>query len=255
MSAPCPWTSALKLARQGVCVFPCAADKRPLTLNGFKDASNEPNIIHAWWTEHPEALIGVPTGDRFVVVDADLQHEDALKWLEDNRPRLPLTRTHCTRTGGKHFLFKPHDAVKCSASKLGPHVDTRGLGGYIIWWPACGLDVLHGGVLAPVPDWIIEKLRPLQSPPQNVVQFPIHIASASPASASLEGIVRTIATANQGERNSVCFWGACRMRELVAQNAIGRDAAIEIVVEAASRAGLPRIEARRTAESAFREGA
>ena len=43
------------------------------------------------------------------------------------------------------------------------------------------------------------------------------------------------------------------MIELVAQNAIGRDAAIEIVVEAASRAGLPRDEARRTALSAFRQ--
>jgi hypothetical protein len=42
------------------------------------------------------------------------------------------------------------------------------------------------------------------------------------------------------------------MRELVAQSVIGRDAAIEIVVEAASRAGLPRTEARRAALSAFR---
>jgi hypothetical protein len=108
--------------------------------------------------------------------------------------------------------------------------------------------VLHGGVLAPVPNWITEALRPSQPPLQNVVQFPAPID----AHRQFEGIVSVIAAAHEGERNSLCFWGACRMRELVAQSAIGRDAAIEIVVEAASRAGLPRTEARRTALSAFR---
>jgi hypothetical protein len=217
-------------------------------LNGFKDASTDPNIIHAWWTEHPEALTGVPTGERFVVLDIDLQHIDAQQWYDINRSRLPLTRMHVTRSGGRHLLFKPTPEVGCSAGKLGSHIDTRGLGGYVIWWPACGLDVLHGGVLAPVPDWIIEALRPPQSPPQNVVHFPIHVS----ANHQFEGIVRAIAGAHEGERNALCFWGACRMRELVAQSVIGHDAAIEIVVEAASRAGLPRTEARRTALSAFR---
>jgi hypothetical protein len=248
VSAPCPWTSALKLARQGVCVFPCAADKKPVTLNGFKDASADPNIVHAWWTEHPEALIGVPTGIKFAVVDLDLQHEEAQRWYDNNRARLPLTRAHTTRSGGRHLLFTPKSDLGCSVGKLARGVDVRGHGGYIIWWPACGLAVLHGAVLAPVPDWIVEALRPSQSPPQNVVPFFAPID----AHGKFEGIVRAIAEAHEGERNSLCFWGACRMRELVAQSVIGRDAAIEIVVEAASRAGLPRNEARRTALSAFR---
>src|SRR5262249_43597073 len=251
MSTPCTWTAALKLARRKVCVFPCADDKRPLTPNGFKDASADPDIVHVLFTEYRHAsLIGVPTGERFVVIDIDLQHLDAQQWYDANRARLPLTRTHVTRSGGRHLLFKPNSKVGCSAGKLGPHVDTRGLGGYIIWWPSCGLEALHLGVLAAVPDWIIEALHPPQSAPQNVVPFPIHIN----AHRQFGGIVRTIAAAHEGERNSICFWGACRMRELVAQNAIGRNAAIEIVVEAASRAGLPRNEARRTVLSAFRGG-
>jgi Bifunctional DNA primase/polymerase, N-terminal/Primase C terminal 2 (PriCT-2) len=162
--APCLWTEALKLARQGIPVFPCHLEtKTPLVATGFKAATAGPDTVHEWWATHPHALIGVQTGDKFVVVDLDLQHEDAQKWLEDNRHRLPLTRTHSTRSGGKHFLFAPHDAVKCSTSKLGPHIDTRGRGGYIIWWPACGLEVLHGGVLAPVPEWILEAFKPKTS--------------------------------------------------------------------------------------------
>jgi hypothetical protein len=250
MTAPCTWTSALKLAQRGVCVFLCREDtKAPLTPNGFKDASTDPEIVHAWWTGRPEALIGVPTGTKFVAVDLDLQHEAAQRWYDKNQARLPLTRTHVTRSGGRHLLFKPNPKVGCSAGKLGPHVDTRGLGGYIIWWPAAGLEVLHALALASVPDWIIEALHP-PAPPQNAVPFPIHIN----AHRQFGGIVRTIAEAHEGERNSICFWGACRMREFVAQNAIGRNAAIEIVVEAASRAGPPRNEARRTVLSAFRGG-
>ena len=62
------WTEALKLARKGLPVFPCRAeDKAPLTPHGFKGAAADPDIIHGWWTRWPEALIGVPTGEKFVV--------------------------------------------------------------------------------------------------------------------------------------------------------------------------------------------
>ena len=50
------WVESLKLARRGIPVFPCGPDKRPLTPNGFKDASTNPDIVHEWWTAHPNAL-------------------------------------------------------------------------------------------------------------------------------------------------------------------------------------------------------
>ena len=61
-----------------------------------------------------------------------------------------------------------------------------------------------------------------------------------------------VAGAREGERNQLCFWGACRLREMVDQQLIPQDDAIAIVVEAASRAGLPHAEALRTARSALR---
>ena len=60
-----------------------------------------------------------------------------------------------------------------------------------------------------------------------------------------------VAGAREGERNQLCFWGACRLAELAEQQVIARDDAIAIAVEAASRAGLPPTEALRTARSAF----
>src|SRR5262245_4027616 len=247
MSNKILWTEALKLAHRGIPLFPCGPDKRPLTPAGFKDATAEPEQVHLWWTENPEALIGVPAGSKFVVVDLDLQHADAQQWLEDNRHRLPLTRSHATRSGGKHLLFAPNDKVKCSAAKLGPHVDTRGAGGYIIWWPACGLEVLHGGVLAPVPDWIVEALNP------KVVPITTRISAAHrPSVAALRGALNVLAGAREGERNHALFWASCRLGEAVSTGVITELEATDLLLSVGRQIGLLDREILRTARSGFR---
>jgi Bifunctional DNA primase/polymerase, N-terminal len=245
---------ALTLARQGLPVFPCRCiDKRPLTENGFKDASVNPDTVNRWWQQWPRAYIGVPTGEKFVVIDLDLQHSEALTWLETNRARLPLTRTHVTKSGGRHLLFKPNPRVGCTTSKLGPHVDTRGLGGYIIWWPACRFDVLHSKTLAEVPQWMLEALRPASS---NVIRFPTpQRTEASNSDARVQGLVATVANAPQGQRNSLLFWAAMRVHDMLANRELDRSAganAFDALAEAASRSGLSLIEIRRTIASAAR---
>src|SRR5262245_2185654 len=133
---------ALALARQAVPVFPCnPLNKAPLIAKeeggkGYKDATTDVAVIRIWWTRWPNALIGVPTGPRFVVVDVDLQHIEAQEWFAT--AELPETRTHFTRSGGRHLLFRPQPQIRCSTGKIWPHVDTRGKGGFIIWWPATG---------------------------------------------------------------------------------------------------------------------
>jgi Bifunctional DNA primase/polymerase, N-terminal len=244
------WIEALKLAREGAAVFPCGSDKRPLIATGFKAATADPDIVHGWWTAHPDALIGVPAGLKFVVVDADLQHENAQQWVEYNRHRTPLTRTHRTPKGGLHWLFAANDRIKCSTSRLGPHIDTRGDGGYIIWWPACGYGVLHEDVLAPVPEWMIEalapkpiELRPQWSPP-----------SSTPSSASLRGALRVLAEAKEGERNHALFWVSCRMGEAMRAGIITEAEATGLLVSVGRQVGLLDREILRTARSGFQEG-
>jgi hypothetical protein len=82
---------------------------------------------------------------------------------------------------------------------------------------------------------------------------PILIVS-SPALArrGLNGILRTIAGAREGERNNLAFWGACRLAELVQRGELGRNDAIALTIEAAGRAGLTRSEAEGRIKSAFR---
>jgi hypothetical protein len=242
-------TEALRLAAHGVPVFPCdQSSKRPLTRHGFKDASTHPDLVRKWWWQNPDALIGVPTGITWTVIDLDLQHANAGQWYEQHRCKLPITRTHVTRSGGQHLLFAPNMRVGCSTGKLGPHIDTRGLGGYVIWWPACGLEVQHAGVLAPVPEWIIDDLH--RAAP--VTPAPAVRLSHDQAQRKLAGILRTIARAHEGQRNALTFWGACRLAEMVAGGMLAQADALALAVEAASRTGLPHSEARRTAQSAFR---
>lgn len=246
--------TALKLACHGVPVFPCRADKVPLVKlgPGFKDATTNPDLIKEWWSKWPDALVSVRTGIKFVVLDIDCsKHVEAAEW--HGKANLPLTRTHITRSGGRHLLFQPDDRFRSTTSRICCGVDTKGINGCAIWWPACGFDVLHGGVLAPVPEWIIKALEP--PPCAQIIPFSgrsVLLPSSEAANRKIDGIIYAIARASEGERNRLCFWGARRFAEMVLQSIISRDDAIELVVEAASRAGLPRHEARSTARSAFR---
>jgi len=139
--------------------------------------------------------------------------------------------------------------MRCTASKLAVGVDTRGEGGYIIFWPAHGCKVLCDASIADAPHWLINELRSSLPPKASckVVLTSIHGAHAA-----LRGLIRVIATANEGERNRVLFWGACRTGEIVADGKLSESDAIALLIEAASRTGLPRDEALRTARSGLR---
>jgi hypothetical protein len=158
------------LAESGLPVFPCSiSTKRPATPHGFKDASNDPDEIRHLWRDHPGGLIGVPTGaiTGFDVLDLDRKHETASRWWPENQLRMPVTRTHRTRSGGFHLLFEHAASVRCSAGKIALGVDTRADGGYVIWWPATGLPVLSDAPIAPWPEWLLESFRPKSRPPSR----------------------------------------------------------------------------------------
>jgi hypothetical protein len=239
---------ALALASRGLAVFPCLADKRPATRHGYKDAVTDEAAVRELFRSYPGELIGAPAGARFIVVDLDLHHEEARIWFE--KADLPVTRTHVTRSGGRHLLFKPNDAIRCSAGKLARGVDTRGHGGYIVWWPACGLEVMHADVLAPVPEWIVAAFN---------VPSPLPSAAASTLAFTgdgwLRGLARTIACAHEGSRNRVLFWAACRVGEAARDGRTNKDFAVSVLVEAALRSRLSRAEAKRTIHSGLTTGA
>jgi hypothetical protein len=232
------------LIKRGMPVFPCKPDKRPYTPRGFRDATTDPEIVTGWNKKFPHMLIGVPTGIKFVVLDLDLQHREAQEWYA--KANLPLTRTHATRSGGRHLLFKPTEDFKCSAGKIWPHVDTRGLGGYIIWRPAHGCQVMHPTDVAEVPTWLTKLLNP---PTPPLTRAPIRLRCDD----DLLPLIRIIRNAKEGTRNNATFWAACRLAHHVKTGQLNSSDMIGIVTEAAGRAGLSNIEAKQIAHSALRQ--
>ena len=145
-------TSSLDIALSvavdlGLSVFPCKetlkekgkVSKRPYTENGFKDASREEVQIRKWWGNHPNALVGVPTGPKtgILVVDIDQSSEKSGE-ASFNKLQIEDPETTQTRTvsGGRHLIFaypEPYDIRNNASTKLGKDIDVRGDGGYIIW--------------------------------------------------------------------------------------------------------------------------
>jgi KaiC/GvpD/RAD55 family RecA-like ATPase len=129
--------SALAYATElGWAVFPLKPrDKAPLTVNGFKDASTSAEQIGEWWERWPEANIGIATGEAsgIIVVDVDGPAGEATLSTLCELPVTPISHTG----KGRHIVFARGSlTVRNSAGKLGPQLDVRGEGGYIVAPPS-----------------------------------------------------------------------------------------------------------------------
>lgn len=229
---------ARPLLEQGYPVFPCRPDKRPYTVHGFKDASTDTKQILEWSTEWPDALVGVPTGKitGLFVLDVDAKNgKDGFATLQAKGWHLPVTRTHWTKSGsGVHYLFRlPNGvALKSSSGHLGAGLDTRGDGGYIIWWPAHGGRVEHPDTITEVPRWLVEALAQ---------------TSANPA----RGACAAAETITAGERNNSLFrLGAALRAKGLSVEAI--EAALQAENATKCRPPLSADEVRSIAKSAGR---
>ncbi len=163
---------AQNLARNnGWPVFPLGENKRPTWAkddggHGFHDASTDPDRINWLWRHHPGPLIGVPTGkvSGFSVLDVDVVHDEARAWWRQHEHLLPTTRTFRTRSGGMHLCFQHADGVRNSQGDLSLGVDTRGDGGYIVFWFAAGCECLDHAPPAVWPHWVSRTLWPPPKP-------------------------------------------------------------------------------------------
>ena len=124
---------------QGACSCGNAAcgspGKHPRTMNGLKDASADPEQAARWWSMWPEANIGIVCGAVSGLVVIDVDGPDGEETLEALAAELgPLPETVEALTGkGRHLYFAhPSVEIRPSAGVLGPGLDVRGDGGYVV---------------------------------------------------------------------------------------------------------------------------
>ncbi len=228
--------AALSYADLGYPVFPCAPRRKtPLTSHGLNDATTDRDQIKRWWTQHPEANIGLRTHGLTVI---DIDGADNT-WLTDqgllgnNLTTAPRSRTP---RGGFHCIFRQPEGKEWrnTVNKLAPHVDTRTVGGYIVVPPSVGnlgrYEWIEGHELD-------QPLHRLAAPPEWLVKQLDGLASKLPASRANE-LTKHI---HEGERNSTLTSLAGGMRRIgMSQNEIG--AALQVVNQFRCRPPLERFE-------------
>lgn len=129
----------------------------------------------ALWSGSNPANIGVLTGDPsgiFVLdIDPGSGGDETLAALLAQHGPLPDTYTVRTGSGGRHFYFTmPDFPLRNTAGKIGPGVDTRGTGGYVVAAPSVSEKGPYTEVDPPkhvlaAPAWLLEILRPVPVAP------------------------------------------------------------------------------------------
>jgi len=163
---------------RGGCSSPAKHPVGWLTPRGLLDASRDPGVLAAWF-ERDAWNIGIATGaaSDIVVLDIDPRHggDGSLAALEADHGALPPTWRFLTGGGGEHILFRhPGGTVKNSAGKIGPGIDVRGDGGYIVAPPsvhigsrpyAISVDHHPDDVpLTALPDWLLARIAEPSAP-------------------------------------------------------------------------------------------
>lgn len=168
--------SALTLAKKGFRIFPVVEGWKIPAVKAFTNAATtDPGKIKSWWIDPVLGVeraynIGIATShprvesEALLVVDVDNKDgkcgNKTLLQLELEGFELPKTFCQRTPTGGLHYVYRVQRAVKQGASVLGPGVDIRSRGGYIV---GAGSSVEAGRYtcddtpIAVAPDWLIER--------------------------------------------------------------------------------------------------
>lgn len=160
----------------------CKPGKHPHIRDWVERASLDSKTITRWYSEWPDANVGVRTGDGMFALDIDPDHggDETLAALEREHDRLPDTVESLSGGGGRHLWFLSDglpvpNSVSKIGSALGDGLDVRGDGGLVVVpysihqsgrryeWESC-----HGPddvPLARAPAWLLDAAR---RPPQRL---------------------------------------------------------------------------------------
>jgi len=245
---------AAGLARRGFCVFPCRpGEKRPAVPDWEHRACADPRRVARFWPS-PRHNVGIACGpSRLVVLDLDCHGELPQEWkaepgISDGRDVLaalaewagqpwPVTYWSATPSGGWHLYFAAPEGseIRNSAGLIGPQVDVRASGGYVVGAGSIvdgkPYEVLDDRPPAPLPGWVARMLTRKPAPPTSR-------RKPGPPGARLRGLAETVRGSQPGDRTGPLVWAAHRLRDMAAAGEADPETAAELLVQAAVEAGI-----------------
>lgn len=162
---------ALALSARGLWLFPIRSNgKKPAHKGWQQEATRDPEQLARWFSDGAFNL-GVFTSrlgesDALVCVDVDnkgsKRGDDVIFALELEGFDLPDTLEVASPNNGRHLYFRVPDPLRQGANVLGPGVDSRSRGGFVLG-PGSSLDgreyeIRGDRPIAPAPDWLVARL-------------------------------------------------------------------------------------------------
>ncbi|OOO25766.1 ATPase [Agrobacterium sp. YIC 4121] len=277
-----PLELAQHYVAQGWPVFPCRShaeehvdqatgeiitlgEKTPLTPNGFKGATRFPRIIERWWSDWPDAAVGLPTGEKtgFFALDIDNKPGGAngFDWLaemEAEHGPLPDTARVTSPNGGMHIYFKYVVGTR-NRGALGAGVDIRSEGGYVL---AAGSTMANGRSykwetdtreIADAPAWLLDLLLPKSAPAHT--QYSLSAATNNAyVDAAVDRELADLAGAPMGTRNNALNDAAFSIGTIVGAGALSEAEARALLQDVARGWGRDWSRCCKTIENGLKAG-
>jgi putative DNA primase/helicase len=280
--------AALQCALNGWSVFPVATikdghcscrdgkkckrpGKHPLTKNGVKDATQEPDKINEWWEKWSDANIGIATGSESgtFVVDIDgARGKASLRALEARHGALPKTVTVKTGRGRHYYFCCGAVGVRNRAGHPGPDIDIRGDGGYVIGSASAHVSgvtyrfVKRRGLsevkVAAAPPWLLEAVTATAPKTTAAKVIPVPTSQIDRARRYAEAAVRQeaqrVEKAPIHQRNNTLNVAAFRLGQLLPYGIVDEAVVTTALMHAAATAGLDEDEIEKTLASGTKAG-
>ena len=287
--------AALAHAKNGFYVIPLVENsKRPLISDWQNRATTNSLQIDSWWTEHPNANIGIACEvSNLIVIDLDTSKgaepfspwnelgaksgEDVFKEICRKAADSQLFETYSVKTpsGGKHLYFYDQNiAIKQGTEVNGWwRVDTRSKGGYIVAEgsrltnSASGItdqyrSVGNHSVVLNFPAWLRDELSPNAVRENLVAPSSIHSSNISSnpvfsrefAEQVLSERCALIRNTLEGSRNQSLIRHATYIGKIISMGSLDEREASQSLLEAAIASGLTQFESVNAIKAGIKYG-
>ena len=219
--------AALAAAGRGWPVFPLIpGGKRPAIAGWPRQATVDAEVLAIWWRDVPYN-IGIACGPAGLLV-VDLDGPPGRSSFTDLAAEVGSVPTFTvgTPSGGEHryFTLQANAPAPSTVARLGPHIDTRGAGGYVVA-PGSARRTVDGfryyritdpNPPAVLPDSIAKLLR-LGAParPRALPQLRRRTQQTAYGRAAIAAECTAVGQARPGTRNTVLFQAAVRLGTLI----------------------------------------